>query len=166
MEERSEVLKNNRTQDISWLCSLSEPELDLLISLKKLAIQRAEITDHYELADHFDLKLLRALGFVLMEYVRKKDTSLVPSAGHQLMGLDKCNLLKTHVDDTTIDIEEIVTGICKIKKKKKKRKPIRLRSKSLKSCIFHSKGIMMILYQRCFSLRTQVYLYHRFVFKC
>ncbi|CAN6853606.1 unnamed protein product [Brassica oleracea] len=132
MEERSEVLKNNRTQDISWLCSLSEPELDLLISLKKLAIQRAEITDHYELADHFDLKLLRALGFVLMEYVRKKDTSLVPSAGHQLMGLDKCNLLKTHVDDTTIDIEEIVTGICKIKKKKKKRKPIRLRSKSLK----------------------------------
>lgn len=74
-------------------------------------------------------------GFVLMEYVRKKDTSLVPSAGHQLMGLDKCNLLKTHVDDTTIDIEEIVTGICKIKKKKKKRKPIRLRSKSLKRLV-------------------------------
>ncbi|CAN7000015.1 unnamed protein product, partial [Brassica oleracea var. botrytis] len=135
MEELSEVLKNNRTQDISWLCSLSEPELDLLISLKKLAIQRAETTDHYELADHFDLKLLRALGLVLMEYVRKKDTSLVPSAGHQLMGLDKCNLLKTHVDDTTIDIEEIVTGICKIKKKKKKRKPIRLRSKSLKRLV-------------------------------
>uniref|UniRef100_M4CW88 Gamma-tubulin complex component n=1 Tax=Brassica campestris TaxID=3711 RepID=M4CW88_BRACM len=135
MEELSEVLKNNRTQDISWLCSLSEPELDLLISLKKLAIHRAEITDHYELADYFDLKLLRALGLVLMEYVRKKDTSLVPSAVHQLMGLDKCNLLKTHVDDTTIDIEEIVTGICKMKKKKKKkkRKPIRLRSKSLKS---------------------------------
>lgn len=74
-------------------------------------------------------------GLVLMEYVRKKDTSLVPSAGHQLMGLDKCNLLKTHVDDTTIDIEEIVTGICKIKKKKKKRKPIRLRSKSLKRLV-------------------------------
>ncbi|KAL0683910.1 hypothetical protein Bca4012_050758 [Brassica carinata] len=138
MEELSEVLKNNRTQDISWLCSLSEPELDLLISLKKLAIQRAEITDHYELADHFDLKLLRALGFVLMEYVRKKDTSLVPSAGHQLMGLDKCNLLKTHVDDTTIDIEEIVTGICKIKKKKKKRKPIRLRSSGRKPTIMES----------------------------
>ena len=94
MEELSEVLKNNRTQDISWLCSLSEPELvvifiyllgdeethstivitnpphqnsflqDLLISLKKLAIHRAEITDHYELADYFDLKLLRALGML------------------------------------------------------------------------------------------------------
>ncbi|CAN7074591.1 unnamed protein product [Brassica oleracea var. botrytis] len=133
MEELSEVLKNNRTQDISWLCSLSKPELDLLISLKKLAIRRAEISDHDELADHFDLKLLRALGLVLMEYVRKKDTSLVPSAGHQLMGLDNCTLLKTHVDDTTIDI---VTGIFNIKKKKKKkRKPIRLRSKSLKMLV-------------------------------
>ncbi|KAL0732155.1 hypothetical protein Bca4012_028249 [Brassica carinata] len=134
MEELSEVLQNNRTQDISWLCSLSEPQLDLLISLKKLAIHRAEISDHDELADHFDLKLLRALGFVLMEYVRKTDTSLVPGAGHQLEGLDHCNLLTTtHVDDdTAIDIEEIVTGICNMKKKKKKKKPIKLRSKSRK----------------------------------
>ncbi|WZZ31686.1 hypothetical protein YC2023_015087 [Brassica napus] len=62
MEELSEVLKNNRTQDISWLCSLSVPELDLFISLKKLAIHRAEISDHDELADHFDLKLICALG--------------------------------------------------------------------------------------------------------
>lgn len=27
MEELGEILKNNRTKDISWLCSLSEPEL-------------------------------------------------------------------------------------------------------------------------------------------
>ncbi|KAJ4909029.1 Spc97 / Spc98 family of spindle pole body (SBP) component [Raphanus sativus] len=133
MEELGEILKNNRTKDISWLCSLSEPELDLLISLKKLAIHRAETTYHDELADHFDLKLLRALGLVLMEYVRKTDTCLVPSAGHQLQGLDQCNLLKTHVDDTAIDIEEIVSGICNMKKKKKKkRKPIRLKNKSRK----------------------------------
>ncbi|KAJ0231023.1 Spc97 / Spc98 family of spindle pole body [Hirschfeldia incana] len=132
MEELNEILKNNRTRDISWLCSLSEPELDLLISLKKLAIHRAETSDHDELADHFDLKLLRALGLVLMEYVRKTDTCLVPSAGHQLQGLDHCNLLKTHVDDTAIDVEEIVTGICNTKKKQKKRKPIRLTSKSRK----------------------------------
>ncbi|KAF8050128.1 hypothetical protein N665_2038s0002 [Sinapis alba] len=132
-EELNQILKNNRTQDISWLCSLSEPELDLLISLKKLAIQRAEISDHDELADHFDLKLLRALGLVLMEYVRKMDTCLVPGAGHQLLkGLDNCNLLTTHVDDTTIDTEEIVTGICNIKKKKKKKKTFRLTSKSRK----------------------------------
>ncbi|CAH8356002.1 unnamed protein product [Eruca vesicaria subsp. sativa] len=132
MDELSEILKNNRTQDISWLCSLSESELDLLISLKKLAIHRAEISDHPELADHFDLKLLRALGLVLMEHVRKKDACLDPSAGHhhQLNGLDKCNLLTINVDDTAIDIEEIVTGICDIKKKKKK--PIKLTSKSRK----------------------------------
>lgn len=71
-----------------------------------------------------------------MEYVRKTDTCLVPSAGHQLQGLDQCNLLKTHVDDTAIDIEEIVSGICNMKKKKKKkRKPIRLKNKSRKRLV-------------------------------
>ncbi|ESQ27059.1 hypothetical protein EUTSA_v10019705mg [Eutrema salsugineum] len=107
MEELTGILKNNRTEDIAWFCSLSESELDLLISLKKLAIQRVKISDHEELAGHLDFKMLRAHGLVLMEYVRKRvqvDTSLAPSAVHQLKFLDNCNLLKTHVDDT-IDIE-------------------------------------------------------------
>ncbi|XP_010429989.1 PREDICTED: uncharacterized protein LOC104714355 [Camelina sativa] len=124
MEELSQILKTNSTDDLSWFCSLAESELDLLISLKKLAIQRAKICGHQELADNFDLKLLRALGIVLMEYVRKRvrdDTSLAPSVVHQLSLLDNCNLLKTHVSDT-IDIEEILTGICKINSKRKARK--------------------------------------------
>ncbi|CAH2067989.1 unnamed protein product [Thlaspi arvense] len=137
MEQLTEILKNNRTEDITWFCSLSESEVDLLISLKKLAIERAKRSDHEELAGQFDLKTLRALGLVVMEHVRKRvqvDTCLVPCAVQQLKALDNCNLLKTHVDDT-IDTEEILTGICnvKVKKKKKKRKPINLRRKSRKS---------------------------------
>ncbi|KAG7590844.1 hypothetical protein ISN44_As07g029540 [Arabidopsis suecica] len=121
MDELSQILKNNRTDDLTWFCSLSESELDLLISLKKLAIQRAKISGHQELADKFDLKLLRALGLVLMEYVRKRvqdDTCLTPSVVHQLRLLDNCNLLKTHEDDT-VDMEEILTQICDYKSKKK-----------------------------------------------
>ncbi|GKA22592.1 zinc finger BED domain-containing protein RICESLEEPER 2 [Tanacetum coccineum] len=34
-----EMIGKNWIQDIRWLCSLSESELDLLISLKKMAIQ-------------------------------------------------------------------------------------------------------------------------------
>ncbi|CAA0344084.1 hypothetical protein AtNW77_Chr1g0082691 [Arabidopsis thaliana] len=124
MEELTQILKNNSTDDLTWFCSLSESELDLLISLKKLAIQRAKISGHQELADKFDLKLLRSLGLVLMEHARKRvqnDTSLAPSVVHQLRLLDNCNLLKTHVDDA-VDIEEILTQICDNKSKKKARK--------------------------------------------
>ncbi|VVA90316.1 unnamed protein product [Arabis nemorensis] len=124
MEVLSEILKNNRTEDISWICSLSESELDLLISLKKLAIQRAKITCHEKLAEKFDLKMLRALGFLLMDYVSKRvqdGTALAASVVHQLSFLDNCNLLKTHVDDT-IDIEESLTEICNKKSRKKSRK--------------------------------------------
>ncbi|KAL1199334.1 hypothetical protein V5N11_015720 [Cardamine amara subsp. amara] len=123
-EELSKILKNNRTDDITWFCSLTESELDLLISLKKLVIQRAKISGHEELAGKFDLKMLRALGLVLMEYVRKRvhdDASLATSAVYQLRLLDNCNLLKTHVDDT-IDVEKILTEICNNNSKRKARK--------------------------------------------
>ncbi|CAH8277874.1 unnamed protein product [Arabidopsis lyrata] len=125
MEELSQILKNNRTDDLTWFCSLSESELDLLISLKQLVIQRAKISGLQDLvADQLDLKMLLALGFVLMEYVRKRvedDTSLDPSVVQQLSLLDSCNLLKTDVDDT-VDIEEILTEICNKNSKKKTRK--------------------------------------------
>jgi hypothetical protein len=75
------------TEESRWLDSLSEPELvrdapssspflplpfifinfdggvqDLLISLKMLAVKRAETASHPHLADAFDLRTLRALG--------------------------------------------------------------------------------------------------------
>lgn len=45
---------------------------DFLISLKKLAIQRANISGHKELAEIFDLKTVRALGMSLSFKILKK----------------------------------------------------------------------------------------------
>ncbi|KAJ8426567.1 hypothetical protein Cgig2_010626 [Carnegiea gigantea] len=53
---------NNRSEDVKWLCSLSESELDILISLKKLVLRLAEVVGHESLARAFDVKVLRAIG--------------------------------------------------------------------------------------------------------
>ncbi|OMO65907.1 Spc97/Spc98 [Corchorus olitorius] len=61
--EKAEVnFGNNSIEDVTWLCSLSESDLDFLISLKKLALKRASVIGHVQLAKKFDLKMLRALG--------------------------------------------------------------------------------------------------------
>ncbi|XP_057986081.1 uncharacterized protein LOC110639858 isoform X1 [Hevea brasiliensis] len=64
MDEVHEFLGNNRLEDVRWLCTLSESELDMLISLKMLVIQRAKVLGHKQLAMKFDLKMLRILDHV------------------------------------------------------------------------------------------------------
>nr|XP_043626448.1 uncharacterized protein LOC122597924 [Erigeron canadensis] len=66
------MLGDNSIEDVRWLCSLSESELDLLISLKEMAIQRATFIGHKSLSDKFDLKMLRGLSFVLMKVFKEK----------------------------------------------------------------------------------------------
>lgn len=41
---------------------------DMLISLKKLVIQRAEVIGHPDLATKVDLKMLRALGTLFLTF--------------------------------------------------------------------------------------------------
>ncbi|KAF7070002.1 hypothetical protein CFC21_075565, partial [Triticum aestivum] len=67
-----------KTEESRWLAALSEPELDLLISLKMLAVKRAETAGRPHLADGFDLRTLRALGVVLLEdfKARLEETSV------------------------------------------------------------------------------------------
>ncbi|KAG7960127.1 hypothetical protein I3843_10G106800 [Carya illinoinensis] len=62
MDGVEDILGANRLEDVTWLCSLSESELDMLISLKIMLIQRAKVIGHESLAENFDLKMLRALG--------------------------------------------------------------------------------------------------------
>ncbi|XP_010532159.1 PREDICTED: uncharacterized protein LOC104808222 isoform X2 [Tarenaya hassleriana] len=125
MDEANEILQRNRTEDVTWLCSLSESELDFLISLKKLISQRAKIIGHEELVEKFDLKMLRALGFVLMEHVRGRlkdnNISLAPIVADHLKLIESCSLLKTSVEDT-MDIEEIrvLLGIDSRRKSRKR----------------------------------------------
>ncbi|CAM0871789.1 unnamed protein product [Alopecurus aequalis] len=69
------------TEESQWLATLSEPELDFLISLKMLAVKRAETAGRPHLADAFDLRTLRALGIVLLESFKErlKETSVDPA---------------------------------------------------------------------------------------
>ncbi|XP_021896338.1 uncharacterized protein LOC110813482 [Carica papaya] len=108
MDEIKGTLRKNRLEDVSWLCSLSEAELDFLISLKILVLQRAKIIGHDELAKKFDLRMLRALGFILMEHVRGKikNLSVSPCFADSDSFMNDCNLLKSKIEDV-LSIEEI-----------------------------------------------------------
>ncbi|XP_059658308.1 uncharacterized protein LOC132304566 [Cornus florida] len=105
------ALAGNRIEDVQWLCSLSESELDMLISLKTLVLQRAKVVGHDDLAKKFDLKMLRVLSFILMQYLKGQleDLSDVPGLAESSGILDKCNLLKCDINDSfgTMCIEEL-----------------------------------------------------------
>lgn len=99
---------NNDPEDVKWLCSLSEPEINMLVSLKKLVLQYAKGSCHVSLAKKVDLKMLRTLGFMVMQSVkgRLKDLQMtklnVPEDA-----LDGTNLLKFDqeysISDMTIE---------------------------------------------------------------
>ncbi|KAM3701012.1 hypothetical protein ACB098_05G140000 [Castanea mollissima] len=99
MDEVEEILGRHRPEDVSWLCSLSASELDMLISLKMLVLQRAKVIGHESLAQKFDLKMLRAMGFILMEYLKGKVKDLSLVSGENAEFIDCCNLLKFSVEE-------------------------------------------------------------------
>nr|XP_023885000.1 uncharacterized protein LOC111997162 isoform X2 [Quercus suber] len=102
MDEVEEILGRNR------------PEDDMLISLKMLVLQRAKVIGHESLAKKFDLKMLRAMGFILMEYLKGKVKDLSLVSGENAEFMDCCNLLK-------FSVEEIMSN------------------EEIKACIGHSK---------------------------
>uniref|UniRef100_A0A5B6YJQ4 Uncharacterized protein n=1 Tax=Davidia involucrata TaxID=16924 RepID=A0A5B6YJQ4_DAVIN len=108
---KEDILGDNQIEDVRWLCSLSESELDVLISLKKMVIRRTNIIGHDSLAKKFDLKMLRALGFILMEYLKGqvKDLADIPGLAEYSALLDGCNLLKRNFNNSfdTMNIEEL-----------------------------------------------------------
>ncbi|XP_057488559.1 uncharacterized protein LOC130774499 isoform X2 [Actinidia eriantha] len=108
---KEDLFRDNRIEDVRWLCSLSESELDMLISLKMLIRQRAKVVGHEALAKKFDLKMLRALGFILMEHLKGelKDVSVIPDLAESSRFLDSCNLLKSDLNDDfgTLSVEEL-----------------------------------------------------------
>uniref|UniRef100_A0A0D9VV26 Gamma-tubulin complex component n=1 Tax=Leersia perrieri TaxID=77586 RepID=A0A0D9VV26_9ORYZ len=77
---------HSRQQDSRWLRTLSEPELDLLISLKDLAMAYTANASLSVLGHDYDLRTLRALGIVLLENLKErlKGTSVDPSIFNRL----------------------------------------------------------------------------------
>ncbi|XP_062093290.1 uncharacterized protein LOC133799289 isoform X3 [Humulus lupulus] len=117
-DEMEYIFRNNSVEDVSWLCSLSESELDMIISLKMLVLQRAKLFGQDQITKKFDLKILRALGMplstglIMMEYVKEKvkEKSLVAGLGESVAFLDSCNLLKCDVENI-LDSEEVLNCI-------------------------------------------------------
>ncbi|KAJ0666947.1 hypothetical protein HanPI659440_Chr17g0672401 [Helianthus annuus] len=82
--EKNGKLGKNRIEDIRWLCALSNSELNILISLRKMPTRRqssilkkkgarkASVIKHKSLSKKFDLKMLKDLSFVLMQGVKER----------------------------------------------------------------------------------------------
>ncbi|XP_010272238.1 PREDICTED: uncharacterized protein LOC104608074 [Nelumbo nucifera] len=121
--DRDKALGNNRREDVSWLFSLSGSELDMLVSLKKLVIQRAKVIGHDALASKFDLKMLRVIGFILMEYLKGQfqKSSVVSAMNDSSTFLDDCNLSRDlKGSPSCMSREEIVGLVNAISRKRTK----------------------------------------------
>ncbi|XP_019155547.1 PREDICTED: uncharacterized protein LOC109152360 [Ipomoea nil] len=122
--DREELIlgRENRIDDVRWLCSLTDSELDFLISLKVLIIQHAKKIGNEALAKKFDLKFLRALSFILMNKLngQLKDISTTLSSSGSSLPLDDCNLLKFDLDESfdSLSIEELSAYVCSDKRKR------------------------------------------------
>ncbi|XP_014492996.1 uncharacterized protein LOC106755368 [Vigna radiata var. radiata] len=106
--------KNCQTgiEDVAWLCSLQESEIDMLVGLKLLIIQRAKMIGCKQMADKFNLKMIRAIALVLMEHLKSqiKESSVISNAVRSASILDACNLLKCS-NEVNANIEELNTSL-------------------------------------------------------
>ncbi|XP_020552654.1 uncharacterized protein LOC105170916 isoform X4 [Sesamum indicum] len=93
MAEKS-ILGNNDIDDVRWLCSLTESELDLLMGLKNLVNMRAKKIGHEALAKNFDLRMLRALSVTFMKHLKEQLKDVPATSGFD------CNLLKQNLSSS------------------------------------------------------------------
>ncbi|KAH6814862.1 hypothetical protein C2S51_023880 [Perilla frutescens var. frutescens] len=108
------VLGNNDIDDVRWLCSLTESELDLLMGLKNLVKMRAKKIGREDLTMKFDLHMLRTFGFIFMEHL-KGQLKDVP-VGSEF----DCNLLKQNLSGSfeRMSIEDLCQYICSDQRKR------------------------------------------------
>ncbi|PIN13897.1 hypothetical protein CDL12_13479 [Handroanthus impetiginosus] len=113
MDEKR-VLGNNDIDDVRWLCSLSESELDLLMGLKNMVIMRAKKIGHESLAKKFDLRMLRALSFTFMEHLKGQLKDIPASSGFD------CNLSKQNISSifAIMTLEDLYPYICPDRRKR------------------------------------------------
>ncbi|WCJ29224.1 Spc97 / Spc98 family of spindle pole body (SBP) component [Euphorbia peplus] len=125
MEPIQQLIGNNCIEDVRWLSSLSDSELDLLISLKMLVLRRAKVIGHQELAKNFHLKILRALALVLMEHAKDniKTSPHVPELAKSDGFMDGCGLLLGSKLADVLSIEELKSRVGVDRKKQSKRPP-------------------------------------------
>ncbi|KAF8023105.1 hypothetical protein BT93_F0565 [Corymbia citriodora subsp. variegata] len=71
------------------------------MSLKTLALQRARGIGREHLAEKFDLKMLRAMGMILMEHLKGKvkDLEGIPGLAGSASHLDASSILKSSLEN-------------------------------------------------------------------
>ncbi|CAH9085271.1 unnamed protein product [Cuscuta europaea] len=99
--------------DIRWVCSLNDSELDFVISLKVMLLRRPK----QMASNNFDFKFLRALSFIIMNKL-KGHLEVMPAGS--IGSLDNCKLLKFDNDTSfkNLSIQELETYICTEKRKR------------------------------------------------
>ncbi|KAL8150995.1 hypothetical protein V2J09_020803 [Rumex salicifolius] len=135
--EKEQAVEHNRREDLRWLLSLSESEIELLISLKKLVIQRAKVIGHGALAEKFNIKMLRVLGFIVMQHAKNqiKDLS-IPGLSESAALLNASNLLNCDLkvgvnSDGDLEVDKLIDQ----RKRKISRSSEHSSSKRLKSTV-------------------------------
>ncbi|XP_075520144.1 uncharacterized protein LOC142553636 isoform X2 [Primulina tabacum] len=108
------VLGNNDIDDVRWLCSLTESELDLLMGLKNLVYLRAKKIGHEDIAKKFDLRMLRTLSFNFMENLEGRLKDLLGTTGFG-SNISSQNLSG---DFGSMTIEDLYPFICSDKRKR------------------------------------------------
>ncbi|KAJ0967822.1 hypothetical protein J5N97_024739 [Dioscorea zingiberensis] len=92
IQEKGEACPQSvRLEDAQWISTLSEFELDLLITLKELVIKRAKHAGVKDLGERFDLRMIRVLGSILVEYLKERMQSM-PELRNILPLLSHCGL--------------------------------------------------------------------------
>ncbi|KAL9272824.1 hypothetical protein AKJ16_DCAP10131 [Drosera capensis] len=101
-------MDENSCDDVRWLNSQSESELEFLVTLKKLVFRRAIAIGHEECAKIFDLKMLRTLGSAVMQHVKNKVLDLsTPGLPVSAAAFEGCNLLRRD-SKQTLSLRNIV----------------------------------------------------------
>ncbi|KAL8500583.1 hypothetical protein ACS0TY_020241 [Phlomoides rotata] len=113
--DASTVLGNNDIDDVKWLCSLTEAELDLLMGIKNMVNLRAKKIGHDPLAKKFDLKMLRALSFSFMAHLKEQLKDLPVTSGFASSYLSKQNLSSSFA---SMAIEDLYPYICSDQRKR------------------------------------------------
>ncbi|KZV56461.1 hypothetical protein F511_08359 [Dorcoceras hygrometricum] len=110
--DKQHMLGNNDIDDVRWLCSLTESELDLLVGLKNLVHLRAKKIGHEDLAKKFDLRMLRTLSFNFMENLQGRLKDLPGAFGSNILNHNLSG------DFGSMTIEDLYPFICSDKKKR------------------------------------------------
>lgn len=88
-------------EDKAWLASLSDVEVDLLVSIKQMAMERAKTIQDERVNGIFGFRVLRTIGLLLKELIKERLKSVhFPGMSHELPNI----LLEKHASHVSLGV--------------------------------------------------------------